>query len=80
MLHRTTAHRDRQRQQRREQQRRRRDRERRGVMVVAGVEVTAPVLDMLVRLHWLHEADTGNRTAVASAIARLLAASAEKNL
>jgi hypothetical protein len=55
-----------------ERQRRRRARARRGE-VIAPVPVCGPILDTLVTLHWLSDADAEDRAAVGRAIHAMLA-------
>lgn len=44
--------------------------------IIAPVEVDAAIVDLLIKLEWLREADAGSSRAIADAIGRMLAASA----
>jgi hypothetical protein len=59
------------RRSRRARQRRYRQRAAAGVWVIQ-IEVGAEVLDLLIRLRWLADADAGDKAAVGSAITRML--------
>ena len=61
-----------------ERQRRCRLRRRLGQAVYAGVTADSDVLDMLVALRWLRDADAVNPQAVASAISAMLKASSSR--
>jgi len=47
-------------------------------IAVAAVEFDGPVLDMLVRLHWLLEAEVTDRDAVGHAISRMITDAARR--
>jgi hypothetical protein len=56
--------------QRAERDRRYRRRQRDGVMTVT-VEVDGEIINLLVRLHWLVEAETGDRSKIGAALAAM---------
>ena len=65
------------RERRREQQRRHRQRLAAGRRVYP-VELDGPIIDLLVRLHWLDDGKTGDDRAVACAVYALLSDTAKK--
>ncbi len=71
MLTRTTDLAERRRALRREQQRRHRARLRHGRRAYV-IELSEPVLDMLVRLHWIDDRATADDRAISRAVTALL--------